>query len=746
MSFWQWGFLFGTAAFSIPVVIHLIFHIRKRRVVFSSLRFLQHAVLQKKQRLRLRDLLLLLLRCAACILIALAFARPFRPGSVFAGADGKAREDVVIVFDDSPSGLAQEGSAPRWEKLAARASAEIARLNGGDDRVGVVLASDPKRAAVELGLGFKAAAGCLKPSARRGNLSDALNTAIGMLASSTMPQRRIVVCTDLQSNQIDRNAWMESAQNASAVGRGIVAQVETPDGGAPARLANLAVTEVKPKSDVWIENHPVTFAVRVANHGDGEVPNLTARLVVNGQVLASRSIGLGPRSSSEFELAGVFPRPGEFSGQVEIEAHDPLPEDDARCFALNLRNSLKALVIEDRLGERNSFLDEGYFVRMALGLKARGEDAPGLSGGLDASYVRVDSREVSKTTAEAYAQADVIVAVGIASMSDAELRLLEDAVRGGKNLILFAGRSDGLLNDPFYNGAFWKGGLGLLPARPGPLFEGNRAEGKFHRIGAFKAGHTLFKKFSEQNEAYLRMPVYLKHYQANPADLKTGSEVSDTGKGGSRPAGEVLAHFTDGSPMVMERPFGKGAVLMFNFAPRPEATDLPRRAAFVPLLHQAVRHFESVAAVSNRNLLAGDAIDFAEAGIAPDTAVSLLRMGAAKDVWALKGGDHPVVEAAGIYQASFEKMGKDRARFVEHAMWAVNRDPLESDLSVEDLDALRGMFASGASAASATRDAVQEWTDERKAQAPDWRWFLAAAAACLFLEVCLRDFTNRRQR
>jgi hypothetical protein len=242
----------------------------------------------------------------------------------------------------------------------------------------------------------------------------------------------------------------------------------------------------------------------------------------------------------------------------------------------------------------------------------------------------------------------------------------------------------------------------------------------------------------------LRLPVYLRHYQADANDLKIGSEVSDTAKGKERPAGEVIAHFTDGSPMVMERPFGQGSVLMFNFAPRPEATDLPRRAIFVPLLHQAVRHFANVSAASRRNLTVGDEIDFAEAGIAPDTAISLQRPGTQKELLALKGNDHPTADVTGVYIASYEKIGKDRVKFKEQALWAANIDPLESDLNSEDLGSLRAIFTSNPQGAAAADQAVVEWDDERKSQAPDWRWFLVAAAACLLLEVWLRDFFGTR--
>ncbi|MGD0092508.1 MAG: BatA domain-containing protein, partial [Planctomycetota bacterium] len=266
MVFWHAAFLAGTATFVIPVVIHLIFRMRKRQLLFSSLRFLRQSVLRESRRLRLRELLLLLLRCAACILLALCFARPFRPDSVLAGAGGRPQEDAVLVLDDSPSLLAQDGASVRWAGVLERARKEVAR-HGPGDRVGLVLGSEPSRAEIELSANFGALSAALqrdKPSVRRGDLAQALNTAIELLATSQQLVRRIILYSDLQSSQIDRGAWAEAAQKAAAVGRGIAVQIETPSGSAPARLPNLSISDVRPRSDVWIEGRPIPFAVRVA--------------------------------------------------------------------------------------------------------------------------------------------------------------------------------------------------------------------------------------------------------------------------------------------------------------------------------------------------------------------------------------------------------------------------------------------------------------------------------------------------
>ncbi len=767
-------FYAGAATLAAPIVIHLIFRMRKRRVVFSSLRFLQQSMLKESRRLKLRELILLLLRCLACVLIAAAFGRPYFAGSSLMGPNGRVTQDVVLVLDDSPSMAAQEGAGTRLREALKKMRDEIAARASGD-RVGLVLSSDAGRAEIELSGNFSAVSGAMKndkPTARRGDLAQAVNTAIDLLATSTQPRRRVVVFSDFQTSGIDRGAFATIAQKAASSGSGgIAVELQGPATIAQnaVRLPNLAITDVRAKSDVWIEGRPVPFVVRVANFGDNERPSVAVKLMIDGKPAVTRTLGLGPRSSTEVEIEALFPRAGEVAGSVEIDAHDAFPDDDKRLFALRLRDSIKVLVIEEKLAESEAFLDQGYFVRMALDPKARGDtEGHGAVGSVmsnaPGNYIQVISMEIARVTPEMYRNCDLIILSGITAMNESEVLTLEDAVRDGKNLIVFVGRADGRLSDSFYNGAFWKNGLGLLPARPGTLYEGNRFENKFDKIGDFNVAHPLFKPFIGENDANLRLPRYYRHYQVSPADLKIGADdkpdatpkVADDPKRNvdpktpldtkaprvtSRPAGTVLASFTgDGGPFALERPFGKGTVVMFPFAPRPEATDLPKRKAFVPLLHQAVRWLAGVQSASRRSLVAGDTFVFADAGAPLEAAVSLEKPQSddgKKETLLLTGNDHPSADVLGIYTAAFAK-----GPLNEKTLWAVNLDPRESELVSEPIGALKNIFAvvGGNETASAKAAAAAQLSDEQKALATEWRWCLLAALFCLMLEVALRDF------
>ena len=76
MTFLNLTLLGGAALIAVPIVLHLIMRQQPKHLEFPALRFIQQRQLANRRSLRLRHLLLLILRCAAICLLALALARP----------------------------------------------------------------------------------------------------------------------------------------------------------------------------------------------------------------------------------------------------------------------------------------------------------------------------------------------------------------------------------------------------------------------------------------------------------------------------------------------------------------------------------------------------------------------------------------------------------------------------------------------------------------------------------------------
>src|SRR5438552_15837969 len=76
MAFVNLSLLLGGAFVAIPVVLHLIMRQRPKQLIFPALGFVHERRLANQRRLQLRHWLLLVLRCGAIGLLALALARP----------------------------------------------------------------------------------------------------------------------------------------------------------------------------------------------------------------------------------------------------------------------------------------------------------------------------------------------------------------------------------------------------------------------------------------------------------------------------------------------------------------------------------------------------------------------------------------------------------------------------------------------------------------------------------------------
>ena len=79
MQFLYPAFLWAMAALAIPIIIHLFYFRRFKKVSFTNVRLLKEIKEETASRNKLKDLLILLSRFLALALLIAAFAQPFIP-------------------------------------------------------------------------------------------------------------------------------------------------------------------------------------------------------------------------------------------------------------------------------------------------------------------------------------------------------------------------------------------------------------------------------------------------------------------------------------------------------------------------------------------------------------------------------------------------------------------------------------------------------------------------------------------
>jgi hypothetical protein len=115
------------AALAIPIIVHLMFGRRARRIDLGTLRFLKIVLSENVRRKRLKRWLLLTLRLAAVALLAFVFARPYL---VAREAGGEDRLVILLIDRSASMGLRGSGERP-IDAAVGQAKSVLAKCAGG---------------------------------------------------------------------------------------------------------------------------------------------------------------------------------------------------------------------------------------------------------------------------------------------------------------------------------------------------------------------------------------------------------------------------------------------------------------------------------------------------------------------------------------------------------------------------------------------------------------------------------------
>ncbi len=315
MSFLSPLFLLAATAVAVPLALHLFHRNESRRVVFPALRYLLRTEKDHARRIRMRQLLLLLVRCGVVVLLALAGARLVLSGR------GAAHPPtaVVVILDNSLSAGRVIGDARVLDRLKDVALRGLTDATA-EDRVWVLRAGEPWDVAVpgtpdEARVRIRTT----EVAGGRGDLSSALRRAHQLVADADMTAGEVHLVSDLQATAFD--------DSATAIDEAppVLAWAGIPEPAAPNHyLLEATIGGGLPP----LANRRTEISVGLAGGtpDDGEVP---VRLFVGGRVRGAAAV----RSGAAAVLpVGPFPE-GWAEGYVEADP-DALRDDDRRWFAV----------------------------------------------------------------------------------------------------------------------------------------------------------------------------------------------------------------------------------------------------------------------------------------------------------------------------------------------------------------------------------------------------------------------------
>lgn len=595
LSFLVPAFLIGLAALAIPVIIHLTRKQTKDSLEFPSLMFVSRVEYKSTRRRRIRNWPLLLLRCLAIALIALAFARPFvQSEEADAAPLVSGSREMVLLLDRSYS----MGYGDRWARAKAEALRRIDGL-GPNDRGSVVLFDTRTEVMVESSgdrARLRAAVEGAELGARATRYAPPLRYAERILGASAHPRREVVLISDLQEN-----AWRvdQGEMGSIAFPRGTVV---TPVAIGQPESSNVVVGSVTFERTVAAGRERAVATANLLNQGERSHPALPVTLEIDGRRVETKAVALEPGSTATVEFAPVtLAAQGLTRGIVRIP-DDALAVDNAFRFALSPDQRLGVVLVDGGGGS--------YFLQRALSIG----DSPGFTtvvrprGGLRAADI---------------AQAAVVV-LDQAPIPGGEV---------GNRLRTFVENGGGVL---FLMGSNGTGGWeGVLSDRLGRVVDLSASGGM--ALGFVDFGHPAFEAFAAPGSGDFASARFFRYRSIPTAENQ-----------------RVLARFGDGSPALTEQPVGNGRVLVWASTPDGEWNDLAIQPVFLPFVHQLVRHASGFAP-ARPAMTVGDPFDPATVATASrEYAVAVAPSGERIE---LQEGDPLTLDEPGFYELRDARSG-----------------------------------------------------------------------------------------
>jgi aerotolerance regulator-like protein/VWA domain-containing protein len=684
MSFINPFLLWGLAAASVPIIIHLLNRRRFKHQRWAAMEWLLRAAKQNKRRLQIQNLLLLLLRTLAILLIALAISRPTFSDSPLSPVSS-TRAHLFVLLDNSASMGARGGTRTAFDEAVAAANGLVSEI-GNDDPVTLVVTNDNTSKDRSTGRAravldesrdhgkVRSLLSEMRPAAARADLLDAIKVIEDKVPEKGGIATKVAILTDLQEITLEGVAAGDRGGGGNEF-RTFLERLR--DKGADVLLIavgrevdNVSVASLRPDENRDIvEGNPARFVAEVVNYSSRE-QRVEVKFLVDGEVQgdSGRWISLPPRPAGNEPPPAV---PAEFDVRFDgggvrfhtIEARidtDPLPADDARVYAFNVRPPIRVLAVDGDADPADEWrTSETYWLAPALALE---------EGGPFSVEVIRDNEFAGRGDLSPY---DLIILANVArpAADDEARNRLERYVKDGGALLLTMG--DQVVSD-VWNEELYQGGNGILPARLGVRYY-NPDDPLLIDLG--ENDHPAMRAITDPDMSAFFQPPRQHGF------------IELTGVAGEKHSRTVLRYDLTTKPALIHKRLGSGNVMLFTSTVDEDWGELPGSFVFPALLHETV-YYLTARGEAERNLLTyqpyrrtlpanADTFEIT----APDGSQPLVEQDAAPDEAATVR--FPRTDQTGLYSTKLT-FKPDRLLAQppadEEAGFAVNLSPLEGDL------------------------------------------------------------------
>ena len=539
MTFLNPAVLFGLIAASLPILLHIL-NLRKLKTIeFSSLQFLKEMQKNKIRRLKLKQIILLIIRTLLIVCIVLAFARPTidRP---ITGLDSFAKSSSVILIDNSFSLDFSDANGNRFNQSKKIINEIIDNMKEGEEATIIELANINEFKVYEFSRSvdyLKDNLSKLQISYQPADLDKGLQLTAKVLENANHINKNIFIISDYQANVFEQSNIKKIQTKHTNI---YVIPIGNTNNS---NIKNLSIDSINILSRIFQINKSVELEGVVRNSG-GDVDATIMKLYFNGNNVAQRTFNIQSEQTRSISIGATAINPGVVSAYIELE-NDAFMEDNKKYFGFIIPDKPTiALFSNDNINTN--------FVHTAITLTG------------NEGFARVNYFPSNQVASANLSQFDLII-VGNGIYSSSDYKLIKDYINNGGAALIFA---NNLTDHSVFSDAMFEFGFGNVKVK-------EYSKQQPTQFTTTDKMHPLFEgvfKIDNDSRSVVESP---KIYRAIPA--LDGQSLIDIG---------------DGS-FLSESIIGDGKVLYCAVAPILEWSTLPVTGIFPTIVIRSIAYLGS---------------------------------------------------------------------------------------------------------------------------------------------------------
>lgn len=342
MQFLFPAFLIALATLILPIIVHLFYFRRFKKIKFSNVKFLKEVKEETANRRKLRNFMVLASRLFALSFLVFAFAQPFIPQD----KEVKQGEKSVSVFiDNSFSMSALDADVSLLDKAKIRAEQIVKAYSPEDDFQ--ILTNDFEGRHQRL-LGKEDALAMIdeiKVSPAVREVSKVFARQQQTLNSGKNDQQVSFIISDFQKNISDFENIKDTTTEIEIIPLQSVQE------------KNVSIDSAWFEAPVQMMNQTNTLLVKVKNHGNEIAKSVRLSIKHNGQSRPVGTMNIPANSSVTDTVPITILKTGWHRGELEITDY-PIQFDDKFFFSFYVAEQVNVLVINE--SGASSYLEAAF--------------------------------------------------------------------------------------------------------------------------------------------------------------------------------------------------------------------------------------------------------------------------------------------------------------------------------------------------------------------------------------------------